>query len=90
MIIIIPLKKKLNLNGYSEITFKVICSNSFGFTHEVTEAFAGVVGCRYLKKSNVAKVQTYVSFVSYIKGKLEAQGHPTDGVVFCENDVKIH
>lgn len=90
MLIIIPIKKTLNLNGNAETTFKVICSNSFGYTNEVTEAFAGMVGCRYLNKSKVAKVQTYVSFVSYIKGKLEEQGHPSDGVIFCENDVDIH
>lgn len=89
MLIILPIKKTVNLNGNPEIAFKVICSNSFGYTHEVTESFARMVGCRYLKKSEVAKVQTY-NFESHIKGKLEANGHPSNGVVFCRNDVDIH
>ena len=89
MLIVLPIKKSLDKNGNPEYTFKVICSNDFGYTHEVTEAFSDVVGCRYLKKSQVAKVQTYVGLVSYIKGRFEEQGRNMDGIVFCENDVSI-
>lgn len=90
MLIILPIKKTMDLNGNSEVTFKVICSTSSGFTHEVTDSFAGMIGCRYLNKAKVAKVRAYVNFVSYIKGKLEEHGNTTDEVVFCENDVNIH
>lgn len=89
-IIILPISKTRDKNGNPEFTFKVLCQNSFGYTHEVTESFAKLIGCRYLKGSNVAKVRTYVSFVNFIKGKVEDDGHPVEGIIFVENDVSIH
>ena len=89
MLIVLPIKKALSKNGNPEYTFKVLCANDFGYTCEVTEDFTDMVGGRYLKKSKVAKVQTYIDLVSYIKGCFEFQGHDTRGIVFCENDVNI-
>lgn len=89
MLIVLPLKKSLSKNGNPEYTFKVLCANDFGYTCEVTEEFAEVVGGRYLKKSKVAKVQTHMGLVSYIKGCFENRGCDTRGIVFCENDVNI-